>query len=78
MKVLRHSGRCSRTKPGFTVVVFVLGLLFFMAALLMANSLALNRLDREVRAVEKRQTQRLNPGTNAIPPRPTPNSPPAQ
>ena len=35
MKVLRHSGRCSRTKPGFTVVVFVLGLLFFMAALLM-------------------------------------------
>jgi hypothetical protein len=78
MKMPLQNAQAVRNKPGFTVTVFVLALLIFITALIAANTVAMNRLDREVRAVEKHQIQRLNPGTNAIHQTTVTNSPAAK
>jgi hypothetical protein len=53
----------------------IVAMLILMVALITANTLAMNRLDREVRGIEKHQIQRLNPGTNVNHPRPATNLP---
>jgi len=70
-----QNARCSRPKPGFTVTLLIVAMLILMVALITANILAMNRLDREVRGIEKHQIQRLNPGTNVNHPRPATNLP---
>jgi len=58
--------RRSRRSPGGSAVVVLLALLSVMLVLIVANTATLNRLTQEVKGMEKRQIQRLNP---------TPNSP---
>jgi len=55
-----HFRRLRRSRGG-SAVIAILALLSVMLLLLAANVATLNNLTREVKALEKRQTQRLDP-----------------
>jgi hypothetical protein len=70
MKTRFANFRRSRRPPGGSVLVVVLLVLLSVMLLLIAvNTATLNRLTREVKAIEKRQIQRLDPSAKP-PPRP--------
>lgn len=54
------TSRPRRNRDGSAVIV-MLALLAVMVILIAANTAALNRLTQEVKGMEKRQTQRLDP-----------------
>jgi hypothetical protein len=59
---IAHSRRSRRSSGGSAVLV-LLALLSVMLMLIAANTAALNRLTREVKGLEKRQVQRLDPSS---------------
>jgi hypothetical protein len=63
MKTCAAHFRRSRRSPGGSAVLVLLALLTVMVMLVMANTATLNWLTREVKAVEKRQIQRLDPSS---------------
>ena len=63
MKTCPAKFRRSRRPPGGSAVLVLLALLTVMVMLVMANTATLNRLSREVKGMEKRQTQRLDPSS---------------
>jgi hypothetical protein len=61
MKTRSANARRSRRSPGFSAVLVLLILLSVMLMLIAVNVAAMNRLTREIKGVEKRQIQRLDP-----------------
>jgi hypothetical protein len=61
MKTRFANSRRPRRAQGGSAVLVMLTLLTVMLMLLAANTATLNRLNREVKGLEKRQIQRLNP-----------------
>ena len=63
MKIRPANFRRSRRSLGGSAVIVLLALLSVMLMLIAINTATLNRLTREVKALEKRQTQRLDPSS---------------
>jgi hypothetical protein len=61
MKTPLSNSRRLRRSQGGSAVVVMLALLTVMIMLIAANVATLNRLNREVKGLEKRQVQRLDP-----------------
>jgi len=61
MKTRPANFRRSRRSPSGSAVIVLLALLSVMLMLIAINTATLNRLTREVKGLEKRQTQRLDP-----------------
>ena len=61
MKIRVSNSPPSRRSQGGFAVVVILALLTVMLLLVAANAATLNRLNREVKGLEKRQIQRLDP-----------------
>jgi cell division protein FtsB len=67
MKTRFTSLRRARRSQGGSAVVVMLALLAVMLMLIAANVATLNRLNREVKGLEKRQMQRLDPSSKLPP-----------
>ncbi len=67
MKTRSSKIRCLRPFQGGSAVVAILALLTVMLMLIAANVGTLNRLSREVKGLEKRQRQRLDPSLKPAP-----------
>jgi hypothetical protein len=67
MKTRAFKIRRPRPCQGGSAVVAILALLTVMLMLVAANVATLNRLSREVKGLEKRQMQRLDPSLKATP-----------
>jgi type II secretory pathway component PulK len=61
MKTRFSHSRPARRSQGGSAVLVILALLAVMVMLIAANAATLNRLNREVKGLEKRQIQRLDP-----------------
>jgi len=61
MKTRFSNSRRLRRSQGGSAVLVILALLAVMVMLIAANAATLNRLNREVKGLEKRQIQRLDP-----------------
>jgi len=61
MKTRAANFRRLRRSRGGSAVILLLALLSAMLLLIAANTSTLNNLTREVKALEKRQTRRLDP-----------------
>jgi hypothetical protein len=80
MKTRSSKIRGPRPSQGGSAVVAILALLTVMLMLIAANVATLNRLNREVKGLEKRQMQRLDPSLKPMPHpyQPATNPPPAK
>ena len=63
MKIRPANFRRLRRSPGGSAVIVLLALLSVVLMLIAINIATLNRLTREVKGVEKRQIQRLDPSS---------------
>lgn len=73
MKTHFANARRPRRAPGGSAVLVLLALLTVMVMLIAINTATLNRLAREVKGLEKRQIQRLEPSVKT-PSRPSQTS----
>jgi hypothetical protein len=66
MKPRPANFRRSRRSRGGSAVIVLLALLSVMLVLITINTATLNRLTREVKGLEKRQSQRLDPSAKPV------------